>query len=371
MKLVFVIKTLGLAGGGAERVLAQITSALVKRGHEITLVGFGSADERDFYQVDEKIQRIWLHAGHSNKRSGPIEIWRRALALRRLVRRLNPDVAVGFMHSAYVPLALALAGTRIPVVASEHILFDHYRAFPLEALALRVTAPLYERITVISEAIRASYPNGLASRMEVVPNPVLPADRESGSRERRSNIVLNVGRLFAQKDQRSLIEAFALVAETHAGWTLRIVGEGPLRPMLETLIVQLGLEDRVELPGAVGDISREYQRAEIFAMSSQYESFGLATAEALAHGLPAIGFADCPGTNELIHDGVNGLLVKGDQRVTDFAAALSRLMEDGKLRKKLGRSGPQSIEKFSLKAISSKWEQLLEASSRRKPRGPA
>ena len=215
---------------------------------KITLVGFGSADERDFYQVDEKIQRIWLHAGHSNKRSGPIEIWRRASALRRLVRRLNPDVAVGFMHSAYVPLVLALAGTRIPVVASEHILFDHYRAFPLEALALRVTAPLYERITVISEAIRGSCPNGLASRMEVVPNPVLPADREFGSRERRSNIVLNVGRLFAQKDQRSLIEAFALVAETHPGWTLRIVGEGPFAPMLETLIVQLGLEDRVELP---------------------------------------------------------------------------------------------------------------------------
>jgi glycosyltransferase involved in cell wall biosynthesis len=275
------------------------------------------------------------------------------------MKGLAPDVATGFMHSAYVPLAMALCSSGIPVVASEHIVYDHYRSFPLEALSLRVTAPLYSRITVLSNDIRKSYPRSLAARMEVVPNPVAPAPRLGDIVGGRSKVLLNVGRLFDQKDQRTLIEAFAQVAGAHPDWTLRIVGEGPLRPMLEALVEDRGLRGRVELLGTVNPIEREYESAQVFVMSSRYESFGLATAEALAHGLPAIGFADCPGTNELIQDNTNGLLVPPGDRVSGLAAGLSRLMEDAELRRRLGAAGPQSVARFSLEATVSNWEQLL------------
>jgi glycosyltransferase involved in cell wall biosynthesis len=359
VKLAFVIKTLSGAGGGAERVLAQVTSGLAGRGHEIHVVTFGSSKDRDFYPIDERANRIWLEAGDVHSRSTVAEVWRRTHALRGAVRTLRPDVAVGFMHSSYVPLALALAGSRVPVVASEHILYDHYRALPVEALALRVTAPLYAGLTVISESIRRSYPKSLARRMHVIPNPVMPATIRASPPDRKSRTLLNVGRLFDQKDQRTLVEAFALIASDYPHWTLRILGEGPLRPMLEQLVEARGLRNRVQLPGVTDDIDGEYRSADLFAMSSRYESFGLATAEALAHGIAAVGFADCPGTNELIQDNVNGLLVQPGDRVAGLADALASLMGNAELRARLANAGPRSITRFSCDAVIAQWDDLL------------
>jgi len=67
-----------------------------------------------------------------------------------------------------------------------------------------------------------------------------------------------------------------------------------LREKLEASVEALGLDGRIQMPGAISDISSEHACAQPYVISSLYESQGLATAEALAHGLPAIGFADCP-----------------------------------------------------------------------------
>src|SRR3954451_5032486 len=236
MKVAFVIKTLDTSGGGAERVLTQVTSELVRRGHQVTLITFGKKGEPDFYPVDPAIRRVWLDVGDVQARSGVMEVVRRVNSLRRTVSDLAPDVAIGFMHSAYVPLALALAASRIPVIASEHISYDHFRGRPLEALALRATASLYARMTVISNAIRSNFPDYLARRMEVIPNPVASICRRADPIGGGSKILLNVGRLAEQKDQRTLLSAFARVAPAHLDWTLRIIGQGPLRSELEEMI---------------------------------------------------------------------------------------------------------------------------------------
>ena len=364
MKLAFVIKTLGIAGGGAERVLGQVTAGLAARGHEVTIVTFGSPGERDFYDIDDRVDRLWLGSGDVAARSTFVELWRRAIALRRAIKRLAPDVAVGFMHSAYVPLAIGLGRSRIPVVASEHTVQDHYRSLRLEWLALRLAQPLYAGMTAISDAVRASFPPTLRRRMTVIPNPVAPALHPAEPVGGSAKILLNVGRMSREKDQRTLIDAFALVAGARPDWTLRIVGDGPLRPMLESVVQDKGLESRVQLPGAVNDIAREYESAQAFAMPSFYESFGLATAEALAHGLPAVGFADCPGTNELIENEVNGLLAPAGDRVAGLAAALGRLLDNPDLRSRLGQAGPRSVARFSVDSIVGQWEELLRGVAR-------
>jgi glycosyltransferase involved in cell wall biosynthesis len=172
--------------------------------------------------------------------------------------------------------------------------------------------------------------------------------------------VLNVGRLAEQKDQRTLIKAFAELASDHPDWTLRIVGQGPLRSELEKMIAALGLGRRVELAGIIEDMESEYASAQLFAMPSRYESFGLATAEALSAGIPSIGFADCPGTNELIEHDVNGLLVGGPDRVAALAAGLNALMSSAQLRQRMGEAGPASVRSFAINAIGARWEALLK-----------
>ncbi len=346
-------------GGGAERVLAQIVAEMAARGHQVSLLSFDAPDSPDFYPVDGRVHRIWLNAGRRHARTGVTDFLTRVGALRRTIRTFRPDVAIGFNHSAYVPLAFALAWTGIPVVGSEHTVRAYYAGRRLEWLALLAGARLYDRMTIVSEQAKASFPGLLGRRMVVIPNPVGANDCSPALANKRRNIVLNVGHISEPKDQKTLIAAFGRIADKHRDWKLRIVGEGDLRDRLEAQARELGIASRVELPGATREIRQEYAAARIFALSSAYESFGLATAEALAAGLPAIGFADCPGTNELIQHGVNGLLADPANRVAGMAAALDRLIGSPEDRERMAASAPASISRLSVEHVADRWEELL------------
>ena len=369
MRLLFAIKTMDSRGGGAERILAQITAELADRGHDVTLLSFDAQDSPDFYAVDERVRRVWLNAGRRLAPTSALDFLKRVRALRRSVLQIRPDVAIGFMHSAFVPLAFALVGTRIPVVGSEHGVHDHFATRPIERFALLAGAGLYDRITVVSEQSKAGFPTVLARRMVVIPNPVAVERGQACETSRMGRkTILNVGRLSDEKDQRTLISAFAQIAARHAEWNLRIVGEGGLREQLVKQASELGVADRVELPGATRSICDEYAAADIFAVSSTYESFGLATAEALSAGLPAIGFADCPGTNLLIRDGVNGLLVDTKDRVCGMAAALDRLIRFPEERARMAAAAPASADILSVGRVADRWEELFSAIVQSRPK---
>lgn len=364
MNLLFTIKALGIGGGGAERVLTQIAGELTRRGHSIEIVTFDPPKVPTFYPLHPDVRWHTLSNRKTYGRSGIPEILGRAIALRRYVSRHRPDVAIGFLHSSYVPLALALARTDVPVIASEHISFDHYRTRPAERALIRATAAMVKRMTAVTERVRQGFPPAIRRKMVAMPNPVTApagATNHSGHERREARTLLAVGRLEEQKDHRTLIAAFARVAEAFPEWTLRIVGDGSLRAELESRVDRLGMRRRIELPGAIADVASEYENAELFAMPSLYESFGLATAEALTYGIPAIGFSDCSGTNELIVDGVNGLLVRGDDRVTALAEGLSRLMSSSELRRELARAGPDSVKQYTLATVVDRWEDLARS----------
>jgi glycosyltransferase involved in cell wall biosynthesis len=162
-----------------------------------------------------------------------------------------------------------------------------------------------------------------------------------------------------QKDHTTLIEAFGRLADDYPDWDLKLSGDGHLRSRLEEQVRRLGLSERVWLAGFSQDIGNEYECADLFVIPSRFESFGLVTAEALAHGLPVIGFADCAGTNELVTTGVNGLLVSGVDRVVELEAGLRRLMADPCERQRLAAKGPLSVLDYSVENASDRWETVL------------
>jgi glycosyltransferase involved in cell wall biosynthesis len=362
LKLLFVIKSVALPGGGTERVLADLANGLARRGHHVTVASFDGPGDPPFYAFEEAVLRRALAIGDVRRGTRGSEALRRSLSLRRLTREMRPDVAIGLMHSAYIPLGIGALGTGIPVIASEHIAYQHYRTRRFEAALLRLAPAISRTITVISPAIRDGFPPRLRRRMEVVPNPVSVHDRrpaDVAGENLPAKTVLAVGRLEAQKDHRTLVSAFARLASAFPDWNLRIVGEGSLRAELEAQVSALGLESRIAMPGATPRIDDEYVGAQLFAMPSSYESFGLTTAEALSHGLPVVGFADCPGTNELVKDGVNGVLVSGADREAALAEGLASMMSSCERRLRLGASGPASIEAFAPDKIVDVWEALL------------
>ena len=368
LNILFVIKALGNPGGGAERVLVDIASGLAARGHRVTVMTSDPADVVSYYRLGDTVRQLFLGLGNVGGRSTFMDVVRRVRMMRKEIIEFAPDVAVAFMHSSYLPVGAALIGTGIPMVASEHIGPAHYQTRPLQRALLLVTPFLARSITVVSEQIRESFSLWLRRIMVVAPNPVTVSKNAmqvtNGSGARRlsgQKILLSVGRLASQKNQSCLIAAFSLLAKDFPDWRLRIVGEGELRPALEKQIRSLGIVQQVDLPGAISDIGIEYRNADLFVLPSTYESFGLATAEALLHRLPVIGFGDCPGTNVLVQDRVNGVLVGGStERVNALANAIRSLMSDPEELKRLSNSSIQKLEQtFGLEAVLDKWEKIL------------
>ena len=193
---------------------------------------------------------------------------------------------------------------------------------------------LRARIVVCASRALAEEAHALGARdVRVIPSGVdLPADvgEEASPPE-----VLYVGRLSAEKGVLDLLAA-------SDGMRLRIVGDGPLRS---------------RVPGALGfvphhELSALYSRAAVVACPSRREGFGVACAEAMAHGRPVVASA-VGGLLDLVEDGETGLLVPpGD--VERLRAALQHLLDDAALRARMGRAGrTRAQERLSWEGVTS------------------
>lgn len=362
MKIIFVIKSLSLTVGGAERVFCNVCSGLAARGHQVTVITFDSSARTPFYYLDSRVSRLTLTAESAINSGGIAQVFDCMRKLRRIVSFEKPDIVVGFMHSSYVILAFALLGMKIPLIGSEHTVREYYQKRLFQYGLVIIGVILLNKLTVLSKKIRDSHPFFLRSKMVLVPNPIEQAINLSNVGENKgAYTLLSVGRLEESKNHSALIKAFSKLAHAFPMWHLRIVGEGPMFQDLQKLIKELELDSRISMPGFVKDIRLEYESAELFVIPSRFEAFGLVTAEAMSHGIPVMGFSDCPGTNELIDSFENGVLLDPEvDRVAALASGLAKLMANPLLRRKLGIAGSKKIQKLpSYDDVCDVWEILI------------
>jgi glycosyltransferase involved in cell wall biosynthesis len=223
-------------------------------------------------------------------------------------------------------------------------------------IAERVLSLLTAALIAVSEdeareALHLGYPEG---RIRIIPNAI-DLDKihgETGEALRaRLGIAPDVvaigfvGRFSPQKAPLLLLEAFAKVALKHPQSSLVMVGEGPLRPLLQKRAQELGLEGRVLWPGFLE--GRVAMRAfDIFALPSNYEGFPYVLLEAMAEGLPVVA-TRVGGVEMAIREGENGLVVPvGDTE--SFAQALDLLLSDEQTRNKFGGKSRQHVQRFGL-----------------------
>jgi glycosyltransferase involved in cell wall biosynthesis len=169
--------------------------------------------------------------------------------------------------------------------------------------------------------------------------------------------IVALGRLWYEKGYDVLIRAFANVAAEFPRWTLTIIGEGPERESLTELARSLGVAERLSLPGWMATPEAELTQGAIFVMSSRYEGFSNATLEAMGLGLPVISTA-CGGSEEMITDGKNGMIVPVDD-VGQLSDAMRQLMRDEGLRKRMGLSALAVSERYLPRSILPLWDTLL------------
>lgn len=171
---------------------------------------------------------------------------------------------------------------------------------------------------------------------------------EQRTRRGRS-VILSVGQLQERKGLGYLVEACGILRDRGIQFECRIIGEGPLRPILQEQIHQLGLEDSVLLVGALPheEVIIQYQEATVFALPAilgkdgDRDGIPNVILEALSMGLPVVSTAHS-GIPEVIEEGVDGLLVPPEDAQA-LSSALERLISDPEMRNAFGKAGRQIV----------------------------
>ena len=231
---------------------------------------------------------------------------------------------------------------------------------------MRLLYPLADKVVGVSRGVAAEARSALRLRPDQVTsiyNPVITPSTEDQIAQPTGNprfdelqkpIVITVGRLFPQKDQVTLITAFAPVARAKNA-TLVLLGDGPERSQLEAAAQAAGIADRVHFLGFVENPLAYMARADLFVLSSTHEGFANVLVEALACGLPVVS-TDCPsGPREVLDEGRYGQLVPvGDVNAFTEAmiATLDAVTDRDRLRDR--------AQVFSTDRITDQYECLFE-----------
>lgn len=173
-------------------------------------------------------------------------------------------------------------------------------------------------------------------------------------------LVLQVGRLSAQKDPLTFVEGAARVLKAHPGVQFALAGDGPLREQVTARVQALGLEAPVRVLGEVPGASRLMSAADLVTLTSRWEGAPYALLEAMGWSRPVVATAvnGCP---EIVEDGVTGLLVPpGDPEA--WAGAVAGLLSDRERAAGMGHRGRQCLEaRFSLERMVERIEDLYRA----------
>ncbi len=169
----------------------------------------------------------------------------------------------------------------------------------------------------------------------------------------------SVGRMHRSKDFGNLLTAIVQVRKRIPTVRLLLVGDGELRGELETQTQSLGLSSVVTFAGLRDDIPDILAALDVFILPSRWEGLPLVVLEAMAAGLPVVATA-VGGTPEVVMDGVTGLLVP--PRDPDaLAQAITRLLRDPDLRRKMGQAGRERVQQhFSMEKMVQQTQSLYK-----------
>ena len=196
-------------------------------------------------------------------------------------------------------------------------------------------------------------------KIRLVPNAI-DTERFRPGKKQDDNLITWVGRFVPEKGVQYLIEAARIVANEFRDVRFILVGYGPLETKIMKLAFDHGLLNKfVFFTGALDrdEVAKVLGKSRIFVFPSLKEGLPVSVLEAMASGLSVIG-SDIEGINDVISDQYNGLLVPS-KNPKALASAISTLLNDRSLGKKMGKNARQSMtEKYSWDIVSNKIEKV-------------
>ena len=390
--------------GGAERVASIWANTFVQKGYDVFFVT--NLQNGYEYSLDERINLLPLTPIRGVKF---IRYIKAITNLRKYYRTYHIDVIIGVMWVCSLLAKLASFGKGIPVVATEHNVFERPQGSPMsfkDRFAKFYLNYLYNYVTVLTNSDYEIVKNRF-KKVSVMPNPLLLQPTKDVLPKEK--VVLAAGRLDAwhYKGFDVLIKSFAKllngskVAEPRSmfksndiafkireeGWKLQIAGTGSEKSLnyLKQLCKENEVEDSVEFLGFRKDVEKLYQDASIFVLSSRYEGFGLVLIEAMSQGCACVACDYKGRQSEILNPAQDqtfetrnlklepqnnkvelcetGILCEPDD-VESLAAGIQKMIEDDEYRDSVRKNAVERSNYYSIENTMDRWESLLKQVSK-------
>lgn len=345
--------------GGIERVIATLSNKL-SSSYDITIL---VKDEPvSFYKLDERVKIVSLNNklkfNMNNRLSRVFSALQTVFSNRSSLKKYLRDNHFDYYyvgHPLHV-LEFNLAGAdKNKIIISEHGARSAYNF-----VYLLIKRLFYKRCYKYVVPTLTDTELYKKDRFPAVYIPHFRSDLPYSFVQKDHNIILNVGRFTPDKQQLVLLHIWNRIVNIHgeSNWLLQIVGNGELEEELKKYIIENKLSKYVEILPAVKHIEDYYINADIFALTSRSEGFGMVLLEAISFGVPCISF-DCPsGPRDIIQTGVNGCLIEANNQLK-FEEALLFLMNNKEKRNEMGFNAFNNSNEWSDVVIFEMWNKLL------------
>lgn len=346
-KIVFITGSMGR--GGAERVITILSDEYIKMGWNvrIAMLLHSFVD----YEVNSSIEIADLSYKYGIKRGFFTTVYK----LRKYLIKEKPDVVVSFMAQNSMILWLASLGLKFKTVMSERI--DPSKSDRWLLLRKIINCAYEDADYVVFQTVRAKkyFNNSIQKKGIIIGNPIKV---DYFATIQKQNKIVSVGRLVEQKNHKMLIDAFATIHLLYPKFVLEIYGEGPLRNELQNHINELNLNECIRLQGNRNNIHECISDANMFVLPSNFEGLSNALLEAMMMGIPCIS-TDCAGSDEVIIDGYNGLLVPVGN-CEELTKAMISIIENKELSEMISHNAKESIQnEFNVEVIIKKWHDII------------
>jgi glycosyltransferase involved in cell wall biosynthesis len=360
--------------GGSEVEAQLVCSALLRRGHDVTVLCSGGppmpavSSWTDPHGVPV---RIFGRSRFLDYAFALGVVW--TLLRERRRYQLVYFLMQGLHLAAGLPVARFLGKPVVMKVSGSGVI-TMMRRFWMGRLELRLLRRWAHRVMILNSGMagEAAAAGLEPDRLLWMPNPVdtelfapcAPeircAARARLGLEPSAPVVIFVGRLIPVKNLPALIRAFATVRREVPNATLVLVGDGPLRSELETLAAGLGLDHATRFTGrqTSAEVREWLAASDVFALVSVSEGLPCSLLEAMSAGLPSI-VSDIPASVQLVEAEIHGLHAPADAPDL-IAGALTRLLLDAPLRARMGAAARQlMLTGYSIDKVVDRYEALF------------
>lgn len=356
MKINYIIEDFSIFGG-IERIVSQKASILASEyGHEVTIISVYKDNRPVRYNLDNKVNVIYLNVPMARKNKNPLirtayriaTLAKAAKELNKNIKKTSPDII--FFTTTLGALLLPFCSTKAKKIYESHLARNftpyHKLFFLMEHKA--------DMVVCLTKGDANNYDK--VRNVTVIPNFI--ENNWQAVHDYSAKKAIAIGRLEYQKGFDILIDCWKNVAAKHPDWHLDIWGEGSLRNKLQNQINSLGIKDKITLCGTCNNMSEKYAEYSVHLMTSRYEGQGIVLMEAQAAGLPSVVFDYQYGAREIIKDGITGFVI--EQGCANlFTTVVERVLSDVSLRTRQGYNARQNAKAFYTENIMDKWQKLI------------